>query len=59
MSLKEEWLQESKHVKRFHNIFFFMDFCYRYKLTPENSETYYDEEEVCMYLKYPNVVQLW
>lgn len=36
-----------------------MDFCYRCKITPENSETEYDEEENVMYLKYPNVTQLW
>lgn len=59
MSLKEEWLQESEHVKRFKNIFIFMDFCYRCRITPDNSETYYDKEEGYMYLKYPNVTQLW
>lgn len=59
MSLKEQWQQESRHVRRFKNIFAFMDFCYRCKITPENSETEYDEEENVMYLKYPNVTQLW
>ena len=36
-----------------------MNFCYRCKITPDNSETYYDEEEGYMYLKYPYVTQLW
>lgn len=35
-----------------------MDFCYRCRITPDNSETYYDKEEGYMYLKYPNVTQL-
>ena len=59
MSLKEEWLQGSEHVKRFKNIFIFMDFCYRCGITSDNSETYYDKEEDYMYLKYHNVTQLW
>lgn len=59
MNLKELWEQQSPNVKRFKNIFSFMDFCYRCKITPDNSETYYDVEEGYMYLKYPRVAQLW
>lgn len=59
MNLKELWEQQSSNVKRFKNIFSFMDFCYRCKITPDNSETYYDVEEGYMYLKYPRVAQLW
>lgn len=58
MNLKELWMQNDVHVVRFKNIFSFMNFCYRCKITPDNSETYYDEEEGYMYLKYPYVTQL-
>lgn len=58
MSLKELYMQEDVNVARFKNIFSFMNFCYRHKITPSNSETYYDMEEGYMYLKYPYVTQL-
>lgn len=59
MTLKELWMQDDVNVTRFKNIFSFMNFCYRCKITPDNSETYYDGEEGYMYLKYPYVTQLW
>lgn len=52
-------MQEDINVARFKNLFGFMNFCYRHKITPSNSETYYDVEEGYMYLKYPRVAQLW
>lgn len=54
-SIKEEWLNHSSHVARFKNIFAFMDKCKERNATPENSITYYDETENCMYIKYPYI----
>lgn len=59
MNLKELWMQDDMHVVRFKNIFSFIGFCYRCNITPDNSETYYDEEEGYMYLKYPYATKLW
>lgn len=59
MNLKGLWMQDNMHVVRFKNIFSFMNFCYRCKITPDNSETCYDEEEGYMYLKYPYATKLW
>lgn len=42
---------EPNRVYRFKNIFRFMNFCYTHKYNTENSITYYDEEEECMYIK--------
>lgn len=58
MNLKELWEQQSPHVKRFKNIFAFMDFCHRCRITPDNSLTYYDKKEGYMYLNYSNVTSL-
>lgn len=57
--LKEEYKNQPEsrfedeltRVYRFYNIFRFMNFCYKYKYTTENSITYYDDEEECMYIK--------
>lgn len=39
----------NNNYKEFKNIFTFIDYCYRNKLTPENSVTYYENET--MYIK--------
>lgn len=52
-SIKEEYLSSSKHVARFKNILTFMDICRSRRVTTENSVTYYDETEGCMYIKFP------
>ena len=57
--LKEEYKNQPERrfdceitrVYRFDNMFSFMDFCYKYGFNTENSITYYDDEEVCMYIK--------
>lgn len=57
--LKEEYKNQSElrfddvpnRVYRFDNIFRFMNFCYKHKYNTENSITYYDDEEECMYIK--------
>ena len=58
--LKEEYKNQPERrfdhdpyrVYRFDNIFRFMNFCYKYKWNTENSITYYDDEEECMYIKH-------
>lgn len=57
--LKEEYKKQSElrfddvpyRVYRFDNIFRFMNFCYKHKYNTENSITYYDDKEECMYIK--------
>lgn len=51
----EEYMASSDHVSRFKNIFNFMDRCKALGVTPENSITFYSEEEGCMYIKYPYI----
>lgn len=57
--LKEEYINQklingynSKAVYKFDNIFEFLNFCYTHKWNTENSITYYDDEEECMYIKH-------
>lgn len=58
--LKEEYKNQSERrfdyepnrVYRFNNIIRFINFCYKYKYNTENSITYYDDEEECMYIKH-------
>lgn len=54
-SIKSEWENHSVHVQRYKNIFNFMDECKRVRATPYNSITFFDEEEMCMYIKYPYI----
>lgn len=50
MTLKDKFFEGDSSIHRFNNIFIFMNFCYINKLTPENSETYYDVENYTMYI---------
>lgn len=49
-TLKDEYDRGNKKIKKFNNIFKFMDFCKKKNLTEENSETYMEDN--CMYIKY-------
>ncbi len=48
--VKREWLSGNPKVQRFSNLFTFVQFCWEYKLTPENSATVYDEDEGKLYI---------
>lgn len=49
--LERRFEDEPNRVYRFKDIFRFINFCYKRKLNIENSITYYDDEEKCMYIK--------
>lgn len=58
-SIKSEFENHSDHVERYKNIFNFMDDCKRVGATPHNSITFFDEKEMCMYIKYPYIHTFW
>lgn len=53
--IKDEYIHGKGKVRKFKNIFAFMNYCKANVLTPNNSITYYDEEEQAMYIKGNNV----